>query len=108
MSTMTTRDNFPVIDVTHKPKRMQGTNLRTMYANQESESQEVYESKVPQSITLERAIQFYESNAYGENRVLYTQTAKWLREYMTKTIPVAEAPAEVAEEAETEDAMRGR
>lgn len=107
-TTMTTRDNFPVIDVTHKPKRMQGTNLRTMSTNQEPEAREVHESQVPQSVTLERAIQFYESNAYGENRVLYTQTAKWLREYMTKTIPVAEAPAEVANEAETDDAMRGR
>lgn len=105
-ATMTTRDNFPVIDVTHKPKRMQGTNLKTM--SEPESRQETFESNVPQSATLERAIQFYESNAQGEYKVLYSQTAKWLREYMTKTMPVVQVPQESPVEAETEDAMRGR
>lgn len=107
MSVMTTKDNFPVVDITHRPKRMQGTNLKTM-VDHETESNEVHESNVPQSATLERAIQFYESNAQGEYRVLYAQTAKWLREYMTKTMPVVEAPMESPVEAESEDAVRGR
>lgn len=108
MSTMTTRDHFPVVDVTHRPKRMQGTNLRNMADHESNSSQEVYESNVPQSATLERAIQFYESNATGEYRVLYAQTAKWLREYMTKTMPVAQVHQESPVEAETEDETRGR
>lgn len=108
MSTMTTRDNFPVIDVTHKPKRMQGSNLRNAIGVEPTQEQEVIESVVPQSATLERAIQYYEANATGEFRVLYTQTAKWLREYMTKTMPVAQVPQESPVEAETEDETRGR
>lgn len=105
--TMTTRENFPVVDVTHRPKRMQGDNLRTM-AEHSPEAQEVAESNVPQSATLERAIQFYESNAQGEYKALYTQTAKWLREYLTKTMPVVQVPTESPVEAETEDETRGR
>ena len=108
MSTMTTRDHFPVVDVTHKPKRMQGANLRNMTSPDTDSSQDVYESNVPQSATLERAIQFFESNATGEYRVLYAQTAKWLREYMTKTMPVVNVPQESPVEAEPEDETRGR
>lgn len=107
MSVMTTRDNFPIVDVTHRPKRMQGDNLKTMI-DRDPEVQEPVESSVPQTATLERAIQFYESNAQGEYKVLYTQTAKWLREYMTKTMPVVELPQESPAEDESEDAMRGR
>ena len=105
---MTTKDNFPVIDVTHKPKRLQGMNLRTMTDHNNTEGQETKEHNVPQSATLERAIQFYESNATGEYQVLYAQTAKWLREYMTKTIPVVNVPQESPVEAEPEDETRGR
>ena len=104
--TMTTRENFPVVDVTHRPKRMQGANLKTMIESEPN--QEKVESNVPQSATLERAIQFYESNATGEYKVLYAQTAKWLREYMTKTMPVVQVPVESPIEAEEDDATRGR
>lgn len=87
MSVMTTKDNFPVVNITHKPKRMQGDNLRVMQS--ESPVEFIVESTdVPQTATLERAISFYESHAEGEYRTLYLQTAKWLREYMSKTVPV--------------------
>ena len=88
MSAMTTKDNFPVIDITHKPKRMQSDNLRAV--SQVTTAMEIDSptTSVPASPTLERAIEFYESHADGEYRTLYLQTAKWLREYMSKTIPV--------------------
>ena len=107
MATMTTKDNFPVIDVTHKPKRMQGTNLKTMNTNPVTTTQ-MAETDVPQSATLERAIVYYESHAEVNFKVLYSQTAKWLREYMTKTMPVVQVPEESPVEAETEDETRGR
>ena len=87
---MTTKDNFPVIDITHKPKRMQGENLKavatvTTVMEQDDASMT---SAIPSTPTLERAIEYYETHAVGEFRLLYSQTAKWLREYMTKSIPV--------------------
>lgn len=105
MATMTTKDNFPVIDVTHKPKRMQGTNLRTMNTNPVTTTQ-MAETDVPQSATLERAIVYYETHAEGEFKVLYSQTAKWLREYMSKTVPVPVVDSEQAPEMSEE--LRGR
>lgn len=89
MSTMTTKDNFPVIDITHKPKRMQNDNLKAV--SQMTTAMDVESpvaSSVPTTPTLERAIAFYESNAEGEFKTLYLQTAKWLRDYMSKTIAV--------------------
>ena len=89
MSTMTTKDNFPVIDITHKPKRMQSENLKAV--NHVTTAMEVdtsVASNIPSTPTLERAIEFYETHADGEYRTLYLQTAKWLREYMSKTVPV--------------------
>ena len=90
MSNMTTKDNFPVIDITHKPKRMQGENLKavaTVTTAMEYDDAPVT-SDIPATPTLERAIQYYEAHAEGNFRVLYSQTAKWLRDYMTKNIPV--------------------
>lgn len=88
MSTMTTRDNFPVVDITHRPKRMQGDNLKAVSSVTTAMEVEAPTSSVPTTPTLERAIEFYETNAEGEYRTLYLQTAKWLREYMSKTVPI--------------------
>lgn len=88
MSTMTTKDNFPVIDITHKPKRMQSDNLRAVSPVTTAMDVESSTTSVPASPTLERAIEYYETHADGEFRVLYLQTAKWLRDYMSKTVPV--------------------
>ena len=89
MSTMTTKDNFPVINITHKPKRMQSDNLRAVnHVTTAMETENPVTSSVPTTPTLERAIEYYETHAEGEYRTLYLQTAKWLREFMSKTIPV--------------------
>lgn len=89
MPTMTTKENFPVIDITHKPKRMQSDNLRAVNSvTTDMENEHHVTSSVPATPTLEKAIEYYESNAEGEYRTLYLQTAKWLREFMSKTIPV--------------------
>ena len=94
---MTTKDNFPVIDITHKPKRMQADNLKavaTMTTAMEQDDAPMTNA-IPATPTLERAIAYYETHAVGEFRLLYSQTAKWLREYMTKTVPVQqEVPTE--------------
>lgn len=86
--TMTTKDNFPVIDITHKPKRMQSDNLKSAVQVATAKDADTPTSAIPVSPTLERAIEFYESHAEGEFRLLYLQTAKWLRDYMSKTVPV--------------------
>ena len=90
MSTMTTKDNFPVIDITHRPKRMQGDNLKAVASVTTAMEQDdaPITSAIPATPTLERAIEYYETHAVGEFRLLYLQTAKWLKEYMTKNIPV--------------------
>ena len=89
MSDMTTvRSGFPVHDITHKPKRMQNANIRAALKEETPVSIAGAESDIPSVITLERAIHFYESNAEGEYANLYTQTAKWLREFMSRSIPV--------------------
>ena len=87
MATMTTKENFPVIDITHRPKRMQSENLKSTNKVTTAMDIESPESYVPTTPTLERAIEFYESHAEGEYRTLYLQTAKWLREFMSKSIP---------------------
>lgn len=89
MSDMTTvRSGFPVHDVTHKPKRMQNANIKAVFGEDKSVSIAGAESEVPAIVTLERAIHFYETHAEGEYANLYTQTAKWLREFMSRSIPV--------------------
>lgn len=89
MPNMTTaRSGFPVYDVTHKPKRMQSDNLKAVLGEETTVSVAGEESDIPNIVTLERAIHFYESHANGEYKNLYTQTAKWLREFMSKSVPV--------------------
>lgn len=87
MSDMTTtKDGFSVIDVTHRPKRMQGDNIRAM--SEEEQEGTVRVEVVPNVMTLERAINYYESNAVGELKQLYDQTAKWLRSLLDKSIKI--------------------
>ena len=86
----TTRNGFPVIDITHKPKRMQTDNISASIREDSSGESTVTSnnSEVPSVVTLERAIKFYESHAQGEYKNLYSSTAKWLREFMSKSVPV--------------------
>lgn len=82
----TVKDNFPVIDITHKPKRMQGDSFKEPVKQEISEDVRRKEITELGTVTIERAIKFYETNAHGEYRVLYLQTAKWLREHLNKSV----------------------
>lgn len=107
MSVTTTKNGFPVVDVTHKPKRMQSANLRAVQTSEDiNNPAEVQNSEVPKVITLERAIHYYESHATGELAVLYSRTAQWLRELMSKNIPVE--PEDVAKALELLDSVGGK
>ena len=90
MNNVTTVANgrFPVEDITYRPKRTQADNLKKAgYTNEVvSSGEEVISSKIPQSPTVEGAIQFFEDNAKGEYKALYTNTAKWLRNYLTQKV----------------------
>lgn len=109
MSDMTTvRTGFPVHDITHKPKRMQSANLKAVLSEDNTVSVAGEEnSNVPSVITLERAINFYESHAEGEYKNLYSQTAKWLREFMSRSVP-ADAGTSIDEAQEIIEQNRGR
>lgn len=94
--TMTTANKFPVYDITHTPKRTQAGNLKVL-SNDESNSlnNAQSDSGVPSIVTLERAINFYETHAEGEYKNLYLQTAKWLREFMSRSISIPTENSEV-------------
>lgn len=99
MPTMTTSDRFPVIDITHKPLRTQAGNLEEVSSREKkNEGEPVSHVSVPTTITIERAIEFYESHSEGEYKTLYSMTAKWLREFMTKSNPPRVSSAEPDEE----------
>ena len=70
---------FTTEDITHKPRRYQSDNLRQARGTTEEQAKSNAE-KPAESYTLERAIRFYQDNAVGEYRALYTATASWLEE----------------------------
>lgn len=75
-------NNFPVEDISHKPKRMQGDAIKQKF---QETIEEVHGNSIPKFITLEKAIEYYEKAA-GENKLeskLYAQTAEWLKELLT-------------------------
>ena len=75
-------ERFPVIDITHKPKRMQGAFIPEVEAtNPESGDEQLT------SVTLERAILIMEekskfTRSQGE-RLLFHAVATWLKEYLS-------------------------
>lgn len=86
MSDVTTvsGNRFPVYDVTHKPKRYQSDNLRKAQTDRDAQDEPVQgDSAIPQSVTIESAISYFESNAVGEYRSLYSSTAMWLRSVLS-------------------------
>lgn len=86
---MTTTDKFPTVDITHKPKRSQGDNLKKAIQDPDksTEGVEIATSDIPTVLTVERAIRYYESHAEGELKSLYSQTAKWLTELIARKLP---------------------
>lgn len=68
---------FPTVDITHKPKRMQGANVSGSDA---VVPDGVASVDVPTSLTLESLIRFYKDNAVGPYRAIYSQTASILED----------------------------
>lgn len=71
------------VNITHKPKRMQHE------INKPRKQEENNSVKVPVNVTIEKAIKFYEAEALREGQdpslcILYFQTAKWLRDLMSR------------------------
>lgn len=78
-------ENFPVENITHKPKRMQGDAIRAKMREQQRSNPTTH-SNMPSNepltvVTLERAISYYEDRGKSSdpNSALFTATAKWLR-----------------------------
>lgn len=89
MPEMSTTGNsrFPVIDITHKPKRLQRDNIMQAGTAYDADNPDTSVgdplSCIPlHNVTIERAIQYYEANATGELTTLYSNTAKWLRQLL--------------------------
>lgn len=105
---------FPIIDITHKPKRKQADNLRDtesmMTIQQQNTDKDSCSSngvmlyEVPEGfITLEKAIAFYEKNS---EVTLFKFTAQWLNDFLVyrkAAIKEARKQAE-AEEVSNEEA----
>ena len=108
--TVSGTSNFPVIDITHKPKRRQGDMIRLKEQSEgisltDSTSETPNsEDDVPTSITLERAISYYkkQSNDRAKGK-LYEATAKWLEELLvTRSVKTTEA-ARNAQKSDTKE-----
>lgn len=81
---------FPIIDITHKPKRKQADNLRDTESMMTIQQQNIGKDscssngvmlyEVPEGfITLEKAIAFYEKNS---EVTLFKFTAQWLNDFL--------------------------
>lgn len=85
---LTTSKDFPVIDVTHKPKRYQSDNIKNAVNNDSAvkmtinNTEEIVADSLPTLLTLENAIHFFSDNAVGAQKDLFNQTALWLTDYL--------------------------
>lgn len=76
------------VDITHHSKRTQRENVLKAQADYKEDSSETTSTGVslPAFVTIEKAITYYHDSAstkQGSERILYEQTEKWLREYLT-------------------------
>ena len=82
----TTSNGFPVQDITHKPKRMQGDmiKLKESELGLNNDNVTVDRENAPlEVITLERAISYYKSKSTDSiNGKLFYATAEWLEELL--------------------------
>lgn len=102
----TTSSNFPVKDITHKPKRMQGDMIRLKESESDvSDTGSTVDSSEPlKVITLERAISHYKKMSSDEtNGKLYSATAKWLEELLVTRTLKTEAAVKALTEGESKD-----
>lgn len=100
--------NFPVHDITHKPKRRQGDmiKLKQQYEGVNNDTTPTEEVNEPlKVITLERAISYYKRMSADEtNGKLYEATAKWLEDLLvTRTSKIEAARKAVVEEENKSD-----
>lgn len=93
-NTTTMSDAFPVVDISHKPKRMQGDAIKAQYSEEDSESKGIVESVPSKNLTLEKVIHYCEDNAKGEYSALYRQIALWLRELLTNRAKIVSKPSD--------------
>lgn len=77
---------FPIIDITHKPKRKQADSLKdtesmmTIQQDAKPLGEVISLEGIPEGfITLEKAIAFYEKNS---EVTLFKFTAQWLNEFL--------------------------
>ena len=99
-SVTTTKNGFPVQDITHKPKRMQGDMIKLKEA-EEGTSESYNTEETLTVVTLERAISYYKKMSADEtNGKLYTATAKWLEELLVTRTLKTEAAAKAVIEGE--------
>lgn len=81
-------NRFPVIDITHQPKRTQRDNILKAKGEREDCSPEKVDNEVPSVLTLERAIAFYDGISSSPNGgKFYAMTAEWLRELLSLRSP---------------------
>ena len=101
MSMTTTSNHFPVVDITHKPKRMQGDMIKLKEAEM-GITESTTESVEPLSVvTLERAISYYKRmSSDATNGKLYTATAQWLEELLVIRTPKTKAEVKAVVEGE--------
>ncbi len=99
---------FPIENITFQNPRMQNKVAEEIKDTSEDKDLQAYVlTGVPQVAIIERAIKFYEDNAEKEYKILYSATAKWLRQLMST--PVHKKKEEAIEvilneaEKETED-----
>jgi len=99
---------FPIEDITFQNPRMQNKVAEEIKdTSEDKDLQDYLLTGIPQVAIIERAIKFYEDNAEGEYKILYSATAKWLRQLMST--PVHKKKEDVIEvilnedEKETED-----
>ena len=80
---ITTTGKFPNKDITHKPKRYQSDILKEMDSDEVAEGDINLQNFIPQSVTIESAIDYFSKNATGENKKLFYATSEWLKELRT-------------------------
>lgn len=105
---ITTTGRFANIDITHRSKRTQRDNIvksGVLFDGESNSNEDVKDalSGVPvHSVTIERAIQYYEANATGDYKTLYSLTAKWLRQLVAVGMKAALKAVNESEETNNE------
>lgn len=82
-------DKFPVQDITHHTKMIQGD-----WGEDDSTNNDYEVKKIPSSMTVESLISYFKENAKGQFARPYNQAAKYLEDYKEKRIFLAKMERE--------------